>query len=95
MKGVPEAPQCGFSKAVCTVLNMEGVEFASYDILKDPDLREGIKKYSEWPTIPQVYLDKEFIGGCDIVLEQFKSGDLKKMLADAGLVEAPVGEDGH
>ena len=84
MKGVPEAPQCGFSNAVVQVLQAEGVEFRGYNVLADPDLREGIKAFSAWPTIPQVYVDGEFIGGCDTTVEMYKSGELATMLKECG-----------
>ncbi|KAL3134092.1 hypothetical protein ABBQ32_008516 [Trebouxia sp. C0010 RCD-2024] len=79
MKGNPEAPMCGFSNTVCRILDAYGVEYGSRNVLTDPDLREGVKKFSEWPTIPQVYIDGEFAGGCDILLGMHDSGDLKKM----------------
>ena len=74
MKGVPDAPQCGFSNAVVQVLKAEKVPFSAFNVLADPDLREGIKNYSNWPTIPQVYVNGEFIGGCDTTIEMYKSG---------------------
>ena len=87
MKGVPDAPMCGFSNAVVQVLKAEGATFTSYNVLADPDLREGIKTYSAWPTIPQVYVKGEFIGGCDTTIEMYKSGELKTMLKEAGAVK--------
>mmetsp|Transcript_8010 Transcript_8010/g.20949 ORF Transcript_8010/g.20949 Transcript_8010/m.20949 type:complete len:163 (+) Transcript_8010:10-498(+) len=84
MKGVPDAPMCGFSNAVVQVMKAEGVEFKGFNVLADPDLREGIKTFSSWPTIPQVYVDGEFIGGCDTTIEMYKSGELRDMLKDAG-----------
>jgi monothiol glutaredoxin len=74
MKGVPDAPMCGFSNAVVQVLKAENTEFVAYNVLADPDLREGIKTFSAWPTIPQVYVNGEFIGGCDTTMEMYKSG---------------------
>ena len=78
MKGNPTFPQCGFSSTVVQILKHIGVEFQSYDVLQDENLREGIKKYSNWPTIPQLYVNSEFIGGCDIIREMFESGELKE-----------------
>ena len=77
MKGSPEAPQCGFSMAVSNILKILEVKYQSVDVLKDQKIREGIKIYSEWPTIPQLYIKKEFIGGCDIIKEMFENGELK------------------
>ena len=82
MKGSPEAPQCGFSMAVSNILKILEVKYQSVDVLKDQKIREGIKIYSEWPTIPQLYIKKEFIGGCDIIKEMFENGELKKILDD-------------
>ena len=84
MKGVPEAPQCGFSNAVVQVLQAEGVEFRGFNVLADPDLREGIKSFSSWPTIPQVYVNGEFIGGCDTTVEMYKNGELSTALKECG-----------
>ena len=80
MKGTKDAPQCGFSAAVVDVLKMLGVPFETRDVLSDTELREGIKKYSNWPTVPQVFIDGKFIGGCDITREMFASGELKKLI---------------
>ncbi|OBA21218.1 glutaredoxin [Metschnikowia bicuspidata var. bicuspidata NRRL YB-4993] len=83
MKGTPEFPQCGFSRATIQILGQQGVDpnkFAAYNVLDDPELREGIKEYSQWPTIPQLYVNKEFIGGCDIVQSMAQSGDLLELL---------------
>lgn len=80
MKGTPDMPQCGFSKAVVDVFKELAVKFETRDVLSDPKLRQGIKAFTNWPTIPQVYIDGEFVGGCDITLEMYKSGELKKML---------------
>ena len=84
MKGVPDQPMCGFSNAVVQVMKAEGVEFKGFNVLADPDLREGIKTFSSWPTIPQVYVDGEFIGGCDTTVELYKSGELGTLLKEAG-----------
>lgn len=88
MKGVPERPQCGFSNTVVQILQAEGVSFKGYNVLADPALREGIKSFSSWPTIPQVYVDGEFIGGCDTTMEMFKSGELRTLLAEVGAAKA-------
>lgn len=85
MKGSPTFPQCGFSSAVVQVLSHLGVEYKGVDVLMDPSIREGIKEFSNWPTIPQLYVKGEFVGGCDIVREMFDSGELKTMLADKGI----------
>ena len=85
MKGTPMFPQCGFSAAVVQVLTHLGVKFKGIDVLTDPSLREGIKQFSSWPTIPQLYVQGEFVGGCDIVREMFEAGELQTMLADKGL----------
>ena len=82
MKGNPTFPQCGFSSTVVQILKHLGVNFQSYDVLQDEELREGIKKYSKWPTIPQLYVKEEFIGGCDIIREMFEKGELKQFLDD-------------
>ena len=85
MKGSPEAPQCGFSMAVSNILKILEVKYQSVDVLKDQKIREGIKIYSEWPTIPQLYIKKEFVGGCDIVKEMYENGELKKVLEEKGV----------
>jgi len=82
MKGNPTFPQCGFSSTVVQILKHVGVNFQSYDVLQDEELREGIKKFSNWPTIPQLYVKEEFIGGCDIIREMFESGELKQYFSD-------------
>ena len=82
MKGTPEAPQCGFSLAVSNVLKHLEVEFKGINVLEDAELREGIKMYSDWPTIPQLYVKGEFVGGCDIVKEMFEKGELQTQLKD-------------
>ena len=80
MKGTPEAPQCGFSMAVTNVLKHLNVNFKAVNVLEDENLRKGIKEFSDWPTIPQLYVKGEFIGGCDIVKEMFEKGELKNIL---------------
>ena len=85
MKGTPQQPQCGFSQQVCRVLHATGVEFDSVNVLEDESIREGVKQYSEWPTIPQLYVGGEFIGGCDIVTEAFQSGELDETFRAAGV----------
>ena len=79
MKGTPDAPQCGFSMAVTNVLKHLKVNFKGINVLEDENLRQGIKEFSDWPTIPQLYVKKEFVGGCDIVKEMFEKGELKKL----------------
>ena len=88
MKGVPEQPQCGFSAVTVQILDHLGVDFVGVNVLQNEQLREGIKTFSDWPTIPQLYVQGEFVGGCDIVREMFQSGELKTMLAEQGLIEA-------
>ena len=85
MKGTPVFPQCGFSAAVVQVLTHLGVPFKGIDVLADPELREGIKVYSSWPTIPQLYVKGEFVGGCDIVREMFETGELIEFLNTSGV----------
>ncbi len=85
MKGTPVFPQCGFSAAVVQILGHMGVQFKGVNVLEDPSLREGIKQYSNWPTIPQLYVKGEFIGGCDIVREMFETGELRQLLAQKGI----------
>ena len=82
MKGSPDVPQCGFSLAISNMLKHLNVKFIGVNVLEDDDLRQGIKQYSDWPTIPQLYVKKKFLGGCDIVKEMFESGELQKILAD-------------
>ncbi len=82
MKGSPDVPQCGFSLAVSNVLKHLGVNFKGINVLEDSELREGIKEYSDWPTIPQLYIKKEFIGGCDIIKEMFENGELQTKLKE-------------
>jgi monothiol glutaredoxin len=86
MKGVPQAPQCGFSSAVVQVLNQVGAPYASVNVLEDPFIREGIKAFSNWPTIPQLYIKGEFVGGCDIVREMFQAGELAALLTEKGIL---------
>ena len=85
MKGTPDVPQCGFSMAVSNVLKHLEIKFTGINILEDSDLRDGIKIYSEWPTIPQLYIKGEFIGGCDIVKEMFENGELQKILSNKSI----------
>ena len=85
MKGTPVFPQCGFSAQVVQALSLLGVKFKSFDVLSDDDLRQGIKEFSHWPTIPQLYVKGEFIGGCDIVREMYQSGELAQLLKDKGI----------
>ena len=85
MKGTPDAPQCGFSMAVSNMLKILEVNFKGINVLEDQNVREGIKTFSDWPTIPQLYIKKEFVGGCDIVKEMYENGELKKVLEDKGI----------
>ena len=85
MKGTPDAPQCGFSMAVSNMLKILEVNFKGINVLEDQSIREGIKTFSDWPTIPQLYVNKEFIGGCDIIKEMYESGELKKVFDDKGI----------
>ncbi len=86
MKGTPDSPQCGFSMAVSNVLKHLNVNFMGINVLEDENLRNGIKKFSDWPTIPQLYIKKEFIGGSDIVKEMFEKGELKKLLEEKKII---------
>ena len=86
MKGTPESPQCGFSMAVSNVLKHLKVNFKGVNVLEDENLRQGIKEFSDWPTIPQLYVKQEFIGGCDIVKEMFEKGELKKLLEEKKVI---------
>ena len=86
MKGTPDAPQCGFSMAVANILKILNVKFKGINVLENQNLREGIKAFSEWPTIPQLYINKEFIGGCDIVKEMYENGELKNVLKKNSLI---------
>ena len=85
MKGTPDVPQCGFSLAISNVLKHLGVSFKGVNVLEDNDIREGIKTFSDWPTIPQLYIKKEFIGGCDIVKEMFEKKELQSKLSEKNI----------
>ena len=85
MKGTPVFPQCGFSATVVQVLNHMGVKFKGIDVLQDPGLRQGVKDFTSWPTIPQLYVKGEFVGGCDIIREMFQSGELQELLTQSGV----------
>ena len=85
MKGTPVFPQCGFSAAVVQILTELGVKFKGIDVLTDPEIRQGIKEFSSWPTIPQLYVKGEFVGGCDIIREMFETGELKDLLTNSGI----------
>lgn len=85
MKGTPQFPQCGFSAAVVQILDHLGVEYGSENVLASDEVRQGIKSFSDWPTIPQLYVKGEFVGGCDIVREMFENGELKSFLAEKGV----------
>ena len=89
MKGTPDSPQCGFSMAVSNVLKHLKVNFKGINVLEDEDIRQGIKNYSDWPTIPQLYVKNEFVGGCDIVKEMFEKGELKKLLEEKKIILLP------
>ena len=91
MKGSPVFPQCGFSAAVVQVLSHIGVKFKGIDVLADPSLRQGIKDYSNWPTVPQLYVKGEFVGGCDIVREMYQTGELLELMNTRGIELAPQG----
>ena len=85
MKGTPDAPQCGFSMAVTNMLKLLEVNFHSVNVLEDQNIREGIKTFSDWPTIPQLYIQKEFVGGCDLNTQRYENGELKKTLEDKSI----------
>ena len=85
MKGSPVFPQCGFSAAVVQILSHLGVKFKGVDVLADPQIRQGIKEFSSWPTIPQLYVKGEFVGGCDIIREMFQAGELQALMKEKGL----------
>lgn len=89
MKGTPVFPQCGFSAQAVQILGILGVDYKSFDVLADPSLRQGIKDFSNWPTIPQLYIKGEFIGGCDIMREMFQAGELQQTLTDKGVAFTP------
>ncbi|KAL1929752.1 hypothetical protein VTP01DRAFT_1890 [Rhizomucor pusillus] len=96
MKGTPEMPMCGFSRAAVQIMQVQGVDFdkvKTFNVLEDEELRQGIKEYSEWPTIPQVYIKGEFIGGCDILLNMHQSGDLEDLLVKEGIIPEEVPAD--
>lgn len=88
MKGTPLFPQCGFSNRAVSILNHLGVEFSSVDVLQDQEVRQGIKAFSDWPTIPQLYVKGEFVGGSDIMMEMYESGELAQLLEDKGVAAA-------
>jgi len=95
MKGTPETPQCGFSKASVQILGLQGVDpnkFAAFNVLEDEEVRQGIKEFSNWPTIPQLYVNNEFVGGCDILVAMHQSGELAEMLEKEGVL-APAEEE--
>ncbi len=85
MKGTPIFPQCGFSAAVAQIMGILGLTYHSIDVLQDSDIRQGIKDFTNWPTIPQLYIKQEFVGGCDIIREMYESGELQQMLDDRGV----------
>lgn len=85
MKGTPDFPQCGFSGQVVQILNYLGVDYKGVNVLADDDIRQGIKDYSDWPTVPQLYVKGEFVGGCDIVREMFQASELQNMLTEKGV----------
>jgi len=88
MKGTPLFPQCGFSSKAVAILDHLGVTYDSVDVLQDMEVRQGIKAYSDWPTIPQLYVKGEFVGGSDIMMEMYQAGELQQLMADAGLTPA-------
>ncbi|KAI5844113.1 thioredoxin-like protein [Tricharina praecox] len=92
MKGTPEAPQCGFSRASVQILGLQGVDpekFSAFNVLEDEEVRQGIKEFANWPTIPQLYINKEFVGGCDILVAMHQSGELAEMLEKEGVLVPP------
>ena len=89
MKGTPVFPQCGFSATVVQMLSLLGVRFKGFDVLEDPEVRQGIKSFSDWPTIPQLYVKGEFVGGCDIVREMYETGELSEFLSTKGISVEP------
>ncbi|CCG84820.1 protein of unknown function [Taphrina deformans PYCC 5710] len=96
MKGTPEQPMCGFSRATIQILGLQGVDpkkLSAFNVLEDSDLREGVKEFSEWPTIPQLYVNKEFVGGCDILVGMHQSGELEDLLEKAGVLQPPINEN--
>jgi monothiol glutaredoxin len=92
MKGTPSFPQCGFSSAVCQALMLSGVQFKGVNVLEDQEIREGVKHFSNWPTIPQLYVKGEFVGGCDIVREMYQSGELAQLFEQNGIATAAAAE---
>jgi monothiol glutaredoxin len=88
MKGTPLFPQCGFSSKAIAILDHLGVEYGTVDVLQDMDIRQGIKEFSDWPTVPQLYVKGEFVGGSDIMMEMYEAGELSQLLADKGVVTA-------
>ena len=88
MKGTPLFPQCGFSSRAIAILDRLEAKYETVDVLQDPEVRQGIKEYSDWPTVPQLYVKGEFVGGCDIVKEMFQTGELKTLLAEKGVIAA-------
>ena len=90
MKGTPVFPQCGFSAQVVQVLSLVGVKFSAFNVLEDDELRQGIKEFSSWPTIPQLYVKGEFVGGCDIVREMYQTGELAQLLQEKGVEVKPA-----
>ena len=97
MKGVPEQPRCGFSNAVVQIMRMHSVQYDAHNVLEDESIRQGVKDYSSWPTIPQIYIDGEFVGGCDILLQMHQSGELidelKKVGIKSALLEAAIEDE--
>lgn len=92
MKGTPDFPQCGFSGQVVQILNYLGADYKGINVLEDDDLRQGIKDYTNWPTVPQLYVKGEFVGGCDIIREMFQQGELQTHLSDNGITLSPKAE---
>ena len=90
MKGTPDFPQCGFSGQVIQILDYVGAPVHGVNVLEDADIRQGVKEFANWPTIPQLYVKGEFVGGCDIVREMFQAGELQTLLADKGVITAPA-----
>jgi monothiol glutaredoxin len=88
MKGTPLFPQCGFSSTAVTILERVGVEFEGVDVLADPEIRQGVKEYSDWPTVPQLYVKGEFVGGSDIMMEMYQAGELTELIVKAGVPRA-------
>jgi len=87
MKGTPVFPQCGFSATVVQILSHVGVKFKGIDVLQDPGLRQGIKEFADWPTIPQLYVKGEFVGGCDIIREMYETGELEQLMSEKGVLQ--------